>query len=177
MTQEASNKKQRMKKRIIIVIIAILLIVIIMLSLRACGAKSQNEDDFFDANAQTGIVPGMTREEIQSLLDQVVEEGMFNISIASTVLVKEGSNIATANIENIEANHYHMSVVITLDDTGDVVYESKGIKPGQFIENIELTKVLPVGKYNATAVFTAHDQEDYSEEGQAAAKVAILVQQ
>ena len=54
---------------------------------------------------------------------------MLNISIASVIEFDDGTAPGTAYIENVPGNHYAMKVRIVLDDTGDVVYESGGLKP------------------------------------------------
>ena len=92
---------------------------------------SGGQDDFFDANALEGQAPYKTPEEIQAELDRIVEEGMFNISIASVIQFDDGTKSGKAYIENVPGNRYYMQVTITLDDGGDTVFETKAIKPGQ----------------------------------------------
>ena len=138
--------------------------------------RSGGGGDFFDTAATTGVLPGMTEEQIVEELNRVVEEGMFNISINTQITFPDGTAEGQAYIDNISANHYNMTVKIMLDDTGETVYQSGGIKPGQYIENIRLSKDLPAGSYRATAVFTAHDPEDQSEVGQAAAQLILTVE-
>lgn len=130
----------------------------------------------FDESAQSGHLPGKSDEEIQAELNRIVEEGMFNISIASQIVFPDGTSEGAANIENVEANHYHMQVKIILDDTQETVYESGAIKPGQYLENITLLEDLAAGTYNATATFTALDQDSLEKVGQAAAKITITVE-
>ena len=112
---------------------------------------------------------------MQAELDRVVEEGMFNISIAGAIQFDDGASEGTAYIENVPGNRYNMRVRITEDATGDVLYESGVLKPNQFIEKIALTKDLDQGSYPATATFTALDPSSYDEVGQAAAKVVVNV--
>ena len=133
------------------------------------------QDDFFDSNALEGQAPYKTPEEMQAELDRIVEEGMFNISIASVIQFDEGTQPGKAYIENVPGNRYLMQVAIALDDGGETVYETKAIKPGQYIEDITLSKDLDQGTYPATATFTAYDQESHDEVGQAAAKVTLNV--
>ena len=140
------------------------------------GRGGSGMADFFDPNATTGILPGMTDEQIIEELNRIVEEGMFNISINTQISFPNGTAEGQAYIDNISANHYNMTVQIVLDDTGESVYQSGGIRPGQYIENITLSKALPKGSYKATAIFTAHDPEDQSEVGQAAAEVLLTVE-
>ena len=138
------------------------------------GADDANAG-WFDPSAQSGSLPGRTQEEIQAELDKIVEEGMFNISIASVVVFADGQSEGEARIENIAANRYNMGVAITLDESGEVLYTSKGLKPGQYIETIRLDRDLPAGEYQATALFTAYTQEELLKVGQAAARITIVI--
>lgn len=169
---DSTAKSPRTRKRVLIP-------VIIVLVLAAAGAAAWffagAPDDLFDPNAQSGQAPYKTQEEIQAELDRVVEEGMFNISIASMIEFADGTSPGTAYIENVPGNRYLMQVTITLDDTGETVYESKAIKPGQYIETIALANDLDQGDYAATATFSALDAESHEEIGQAAAKVSLNV--
>ena len=84
----------------------------------------------FDTDAIAGRIQTMSEEEIQAELDRVVEEGMFNISIASAIVFESPTGEGQARIENVAANHYHMQVDIVLDETGETIYQSKLIRPG-----------------------------------------------
>ena len=74
-----------------------------------------------DPNAAVGQLEGKTPEEIQAELDRIVEEGMFNISIASTVQLEDGASDAELRIENVPNNPYLMKVELARDDTGDTI--------------------------------------------------------
>lgn len=128
-----------------------------------------------DPNASLGQLEGKTPEEIQAALDRVVEEGMFNISIASTVEFADGTAEGELRIENAPANHYLMKVEIARDDTGEVVYESGVIEPNHHIQKARLSADLDAGTYPCTATFFAFDPETEQPVGQAAAKLAINV--
>lgn len=130
---------------------------------------------FFDPAARQGQAPWKTPEELQAELDRTVEEGMFNISIASVVEFPDGASPGTAWIENVPGNRYAMKVSIALDGTGETVYESGGLAPGSYIESIALVRDLDPGEYAATATFSAHDQESFAEVGRAAAKITLIV--
>lgn len=160
-------------KRTVLVVIGILVAAIaiwVCVWLFACNGSS-----LFDPSAQSGQAPYKTAEEMQAELDRQVEEGMFNISIASVIQFADGASSGTAYIENVPGNRYNMQVTITDDDSGEVLYESGVLQPNQFIEDITLTKDLDAGTYAATATFKALDQTTYEEVGQAAAKVTLSV--
>lgn len=128
-----------------------------------------------DPNAAVGQLEGKTQEEIQAELDRIVEEGMFNISIASTVQLEDGTSEAELRIENVPNNPYLMKVEITRDDTGETIYTSGLIEPNHHIQKAKLDVDLDAGDYPCTAVFYAHDKEDEQLIGQAAAKLTVSV--
>ena len=166
------------KKILYISLIGVLLVVIgvlVFLLLRPDGGQIVTKKNR-DPNAAVGQYEGKTQEEIQAELDKIVEEGMFNISVNSTVTMASGSDEAELRIENIAANHHLMSVEITRDDTGEVIYTSGIIEPGYYIQSVPLLVTLAKGAYESTAVFTAYDAETEAPAGQAAAKITITVQ-
>lgn len=175
MTAKGSSNK----KVLYIALVAVLLLVIGVLAfllLRPGDAGQPASGKNRDPNAAVGHYEGKTQEEIQAELDKIVEEGMFNISINSTVTMAKGSDDAELRIENIAANRHLMSVEITLDDTGEVLYTSGLIEPGYYIQSVPLTRALAKGSYAVTAVFTAYDAETEAAVGQAAAKITIKVE-
>lgn len=168
-TRQAPSGK---KNTLIVVICCVIaaLAIWLLVWLFACNGSS-----LFDSNAQTGQAPYKSAEEMQAELDRQVEEGMFNISIASVIQFEDGASSGTAYIENVPGNRYNMQVVITDDATSEVLYESGILAPNQFIEDITLAKDLDPGTYNATATFKAIDPVTYEEVGQAAAKITLNV--
>lgn len=129
----------------------------------------------YDDSVQPGRADYRTEDDIREELNRIVEEGMFNISIASVIEFEDGTSSGIANIENSESNKYDMQVSITIDQTGDMVYMTRGLPPGTHIETIQLTQDLPAGSYSATATFRAFDTETHTEVGQSSAKITIVV--
>lgn len=162
----------RKRKRILIALVAVLVLI-------AAGVAAWlflgQPNDIFDANAKSGQAPYKSQEEMQAELDRIVEEGMFNISIVSVIEFADGQSAGNAYIENVPGNRYAMQADISLDDTGETVYESKAIKPDSYIESITLNQDLEPGNYVATATFTALDPDSLEEVGKAAAKVTLIV--
>lgn len=123
-----------------------------------------------------GQLANKTDAEIQAELDRVVEEGMFNISIASVVSFPTGTSEGELRIENVPGNRYLMRVEITRDDTGDTIYTTDFIEPNHHIQRDALDVALPAGDYPSTAVFYAYDPDTEELVGQAAAKVDIKIE-
>ena len=174
--QPQEKKDGQLKKLVLALILLLLLLIglvvgfVVVPALRGESRRSS----FFDTSAKSGNLPGKTEEEIQAELDKVVEEGMFNISIASVVTV-DANGTAAVRIENIAANHHNMTVAITLEGEDQPIYQSAGLAPGQYIETAPFTRTLPAGEYTATALFTAYDLDTLEPAGQAAAQITILV--
>lgn len=129
----------------------------------------------FDTSAVEGRIQKLSEEEIQAELDRVIEEGMFNISIASAIVFETPRSEGQARIENIAANRYYMQVDIVLDETGENVYSSRLIRPGYSVDKITLNKPLAPGEYAATAVFSAITQDEMQLFGKAAAQIKLYV--
>ncbi len=167
-------KQQKKSKKPLIIVLIVILLLLAGLGIWWFAAGGA-EGGFFDNSAKSGQAPYKTAEEIQAELNRQVEEGMFNISIASVIEFADGTSPGTAYIENVPGNHYNMTVEITLDDSGEVVYQSRGLAPDSYIDEIVLEKDLDPGTYPATATFTAYDTESLEEVGKAAAKVSLVI--
>lgn len=176
MQHKPQQEEPCVKSRGLWLLLALLLAVILLL-FGCLLLQAGKENGFFDKDAGEISLTGKTPEEIQAELNRVVEEGMFHISILPQIHFADGTSPGEMRAENTKANHYHMKISIALDDTGEVVYTSGGIKPGQGISEITLARDLPAGSYAATATFTAFEQESLQEIGQAAANITIVVEQ
>ena len=118
------------------------------------SAKQASAPGARDPNATVGQYEGKSEAEIQAELDKVVQEGMFNISINPDIRMTSGRAEAELRVENIPANHHLMSVTLSRDDTGEVLYASGLIEPGYHIQAVPLETVLPGG----SNVRMTHDQ-------------------
>ena len=176
--RNAAERESKKKKLLVMILISLIAVMIVLLVIFVVipAMKGDSAADFFDPSAKEGVLSSKSNDEIQAELNKIVEEGMFNISIADTIVFQNSTQEGQARIENIKANPYHMRVEIIIDDTGQTVYQSGGLIPGSYIENIKLSQKLPAGTYPATALFSAYDQSDLSVVGQAAAKIKIVVE-
>ena len=172
--ERPADEERRKKKRgcAFWVVLALALLAIAVASVCALmwlqPAKSSRSGDL-------GQLEGKTPAEIQAELDRVVEEGMFNISIASTVEFADGASPGELRIENVPNNNYLMRVVINRADNGQKLYETDIIEPNHHIQQDTLDVDLPAGTYECLATFTALDPESEEERGEVAAQMTINV--
>lgn len=81
----------------------------------------------------------------QAELNQIVKEGEINIQY-STHAIFNGQTSEYFSVKNIPNNHHPISFTI-YDETNEIIYESKQIKPGYQLKMIELTKQLTKGNH------------------------------
>ncbi|MBQ7895393.1 MAG: hypothetical protein IJ364_02410 [Oscillospiraceae bacterium] len=127
-----------------------------------------------ESAALQGSINVMSEEEIQEALNNIVEEGMFRISIASDIIAVEDGK-AQLRIENNLQNRYIMQVSIYLDENGKEIYSTDLIDPGYYIQEAELDEHLDPGEHAATAIFTALYPDTEEIVGTVGANVTIHV--
>ena len=132
----------------------------------------------YEANVVSGDIPGKSREERQQEMDSMVEEGMLAMSmnITPSGKISGGRNINWL-IENPSNQGKLIRVEITRDDTGEKVYETGAIRPGNYVEAAPLAVDLLAGVYECTAVFLAYGVETEELIGQAAVKITLTIQE
>lgn len=168
--------KKKTKHIVVLLIILIFLLgaVLTLILMQNNGKPSQER--YWDTEAEQGLVAGRSPEEIQALLDQIVEEGMFNISINGQITVGTDRK-GDVCIENIPSNQYLMQVRIIVTDSGGTqvtVYQSGMLRPGYSIETGTFQVLPPVGYTDALAVFTALDPDTLEEVGQTQAAIILI---
>ncbi len=147
------------------------LILVLSLLLMSCGSQSSSYK--LDKNAQDGTLKPVA-EQIKDQLQEQADKSNFSIQIYGEPEFQNGTSEGYVYISNPETNVYSMSVRIFLDDTGEDIYQSNILKPGESVEKIKLTSNLAKGEYAATAVFTAID-DDNTEIGQVAAGLTVII--
>ena len=101
--QNAINGKAQTKskkRRRIILLFALLLLLAAGIILWWTVFRTPHEI-YKDRNAEIGILPGMTEEQIQDRLNATVAEGMMNVSMNPNPVFENGSAQGDLRIENI----------------------------------------------------------------------------
>ena len=157
-----SSIQSTWKKRLLpVCAICVLLVAAVLLF------TSRKPDDSLELadNATMGILPGVDLEQRQAELQQLLDESMISFSI----------NTAPALLENPANNAKLLVVEIYIDDTQELIYQSKALPAGSYIENTKLDKLLEPGSYDATAYFKAHGEADHSYIGQVGADLTLSI--
>ena len=173
---ENAPKKQKKKPWIIAAACLILLVIggaALWLTREDGGAE--NAPLALDDNATMGVLPGIDVAERQAQLQERLDEGMIAFSINTSPVFATGGSEGNLMLENPANNAKLLVVEIYMDETEELLYQSKALPVGSYIENVRLDKVLEPGEYAATAYFKGYREDDHSYIGQAGAAVTIYV--
>ena len=174
----SENAPKKQKKKPWIIVAACLILLVIggaALWLTRGDGGAENDPLALDDNATMGVLPGIDVAERQAQLQEQLDEGMIAFSINTSPVFATGGSEGNLMLENPANNAKLLVVEIYIDATQELVYQSKAIPTGAYIENARLDKVLEPGEYPATAYFKAYREEDHSFIGQAGAAIKITV--
>lgn len=164
------------KKKVLIVAAAALLIAITISVCYFIFTKESKTELVYDDNATTGIMPGTDIEERKKELQEMLDRSMIAFSINTSPVFVDGTSEGNLLIENPGNNAKLLKISIQINDTEEEVYTSNFLKPGTYIESVKLDKVLEKGTYDATAYFSAYEEDTGNYIGRTGAQIAITVQ-
>ncbi|MGL5437286.1 MAG: hypothetical protein ACRDBO_18230 [Lachnospiraceae bacterium] len=158
----ADKEKGNKKKWAIRITALIIILLLVILGLHKCGylGGEQNADYIIGTGVKEGQLDrnkGTVRKksEIESN-----RSSSMRVKLNGYPVFLDGNSAGSLEIENPAENVLYMKAVITLDDTGEVIYESGAIPPNHYIEDDKLAKVLEKGEYHAIAHITLFDPEN-----------------
>ncbi|GHU41148.1 hypothetical protein FACS1894111_02970 [Clostridia bacterium] len=128
-----------------------------------------------EGEAAEGALEGMTEDDILAQMQKVADAAYFSFKINAVPEFENGKAEGNLEIENPSYNIYPMVVQITLEDTGELIYDSGGIMPNRHIQSDKLKKVLPAGEYRAIAHFYAYDPDTKQNMGEQRAVLNITI--
>ena len=159
------EKRLRQKTVVLLLLMAFLLAGIGTLYYRYDRGGLERETE-----AELGILPGMSEEEMQERLNRRVAESRLNVSINTEPVFEDGKTPGNIRIENIPGNHYSFTVTLTVTDAsenegakdyiGQTVMTTGLIAPNSYVSEKALDVNLPRGQYVCTATFKAYKAEE-----------------
>ncbi len=164
------------KKRVLTIAGILLLIAITVAVCYFLFHKKNDPNLLYDDNATTGILPGIDIDERRKELQEMLDRSVIAFSINTSPVFLNGTSEGNLLIENPGNNAKLIQVRIVINDTEEEIYASKYLKPGTYIENVKLDKILEKGTYQATAYFSAYEEETAAYIGQTGAQITITVQ-
>lgn len=170
-----AEKVQPKQKKWVLPVCIIVCLLIAAVGIFLFTQRSPNGSLELDDNATMGVLPGIDIAQRQAELQQQLDETMIAFSINTSPVFETGGSEGNLMLENPANNAKLLVVELYLDSTGELIYKSKALPVGSYIENVRLDKVLEPGVYAATAYFLAYREDDQSFIGQVGAAVNISV--
>ncbi len=143
------KKKQEKKKKYRWILLLLCLILIAVLLYLFWNRET-------DQNLKAGFLPGLDEEALQAEVDG----NYIRMQINSTPVFEDGSSEGNLYIGNPETNRYDMYVVITLEESGEVIYDSGLIPPGYYIDYDTLQVELEEGRHKALAEISYYNENE-----------------
>ncbi len=172
---EATTQKAKGKKKFLLIFSVCLLLAAGAIFFALRSSQSQKNALEMDDNALIGDLPGVDMEQRRAELQKQLDESMIAFSINTNPVFASGRSEGNLMLENPTHNAKLVVVEIYLDETNELIYRSKALPVGSYIENVALDKVLEPGQYAATAYFNAYRESDQSFVGQVGAAIKITV--
>lgn len=177
-TVENKSQEQRNKKKRYLIFLAFLLVVL--------GTYSVYYFYSHDSKEQVSIISGeflpegkdakkMTENEIADFAQKKADSSKFNMIIGSKSEIDSLTQSGKLSIKNPKVNTYPVNVVITDDQSKEIVYTSGAINPGEEVRDVKLEKKLSKGTHKATARFSLYDPKTEAKRGEVAAGVNFIV--
>lgn len=155
------------------------LLVLGLLLVAAAGAwcfLAPPADDGMEPNVVVGPMGDYSKDELEALLAQKVDEGMIAFGLNTQMHLESPDAEAPILFENPGNNAKLLTLEITRDDTGEAVYGTGYLAPGSYVDSDRLDVRLEPGSYTCTALIRSYQQDTKKPLGQAAAEVVISVQ-
>lgn len=168
-----SEIKQKRTTRVLWAVILLLALALLALGGYAVALRGQTVRMELDPNVQVGVLSGdtATLEELQ----QQVDEGMLSFGINATPQFAKDTLQGNLMVENPPENGSRFKVSVYRNDTGEKIYESGAVEPGQYLETVTLSTALEKGEYPCTAYFDAYNLADEGYLGRAGAEITVYI--
>lgn len=136
------------KKKIILVGAAAVILILIGVIVYKCthGNVTSYEPEFEEEQTQTSSEGGVGNA--------------IKIPGYTTIYVTAGSQDVSVDLENPEENNVYFEISFVITDTGEEIYKSKYISPGQHLYDITLNRALEAGEYDLTVHYATYAQDE-----------------
>ena len=105
----------------------------------------------------------------------LLAENMGYVSMEQKLVFERGDSLGYAGIENGTDSQLGCIITLIRDGTGEILYQSKVLDPGYYIENIHLRTHLRKGYYPCTVVWSFYEQEADLPIGNTAGKAVVII--
>ena len=89
-----------------------------------------------------------------------LEDGQYRVVVNQLPTMKEGSQECNLEFENPPENRYGSRINLYLKSTGELLGGTRRVDPGNYVETVELEKMLEPGDYPVTALIELFEKKE-----------------
>lgn len=166
-----SRKQEKSKKSYIVpLLMVVFLLAALTMIWVLCNLKSDKMDTFTPPPFETEAVDGVPTVSEYLGYTELYQEGMaYRVSICGVVTMKEEQ--ARVYFTNAESNTKYLKLRI-LDEQDQILGETGLLKPGQYVEWVQLSERLEPGT-NIRLKIMGYEPETYESAGSVVLRVTI----
>lgn len=174
-----AQEKRRKRKRALLA----LLLLLLLLALGTCAAVNFLGDEQEDATA-VAVMPELdanaediaNRESLENAMQNAADANYFTLQVNPEATFSSQTGEGRFELINPPKNVFPISFDITIDGSGQTVYQSGAVPPGKQIKNIALGSTPKPGSYQATVNVFIYNPENQGKEGEAIVKITLNVE-
>lgn len=107
--------------------------------------------------------------------EAAAKTGTISIPGLEQWTIPAGTTTVEADFYNPQKNTCNFVLTITLKAGGEILYQSKYVKPGQHLYEIELNKAMEAGEYEAVLQYDTYSVADNTPRNGAAVPFTLVV--
>ena len=104
-----------------------------------------------------------------------VEPNNYRVIINQMPTMEDGGSRCNLDIENARGNRYLAQVRILLNESGETLFESPVLEPGQGVTDVQFAVRLEQGEHPCTAEYTLYDPQTREESGALSVNLTVRV--
>lgn len=155
--------------------LAAVIVAAAILGIRALPAQEPGGLEL-DPNARTGLMPGIDMDARLAQLQNELDESEIAFSVNTAPVFGPNGGAGNLLLENPAQNAKLLQAKLVLDNSREVLYTSRALAPGSYLEQVRLDRVLPPGSYPATLYLLAYREDTQEFIGQTGAALTLTVE-
>lgn len=171
-----SNQEEKVRKKKLLLLLLLLLLIglLAIVSWRI----NQVEPAPFAVGGFPGLADaeGIGEEQLQELAERHIDEMSTMIMIFPEISIETDGITALLWVQNVPTNDFGQNVILRLDGSDDLIYESGVILPGYQINQVELTQAIPSGEHSGIVTLEFYDLEEETLLGTTTVDVRLIVE-
>lgn len=173
------RKESRRNRGLIIALIVIILALLGLIVFLIFGSTNdgQQPQETSDATAQLAVDPNAGELVTPETEGQEPEPGVA-IPGWGSLTIPAGETEVQTSLQNPEANEgwYYLTFELRLKDTDEVLFTTGLIPPGQYCNQVTLTRVMEKGEYDAVIHVQPYRISDQSPTNNADMETVLIVE-